>query len=260
MSTSCTSSWHTTWHSSHVRHASWSSSSLLVELGDDGVAHSLHLLLLVLELLHLGELVGIQPLDGLVTLVSDLLLVVLADLVGDLLVLDGSLHVEAVALQAVLGRDPLLLLVVVILELLGVVHHPLNLFLGQTTLVVGDGDLVLLGGDGGVPLDERGHHTSSSLDTQRQRSNIQEQQVRHSLGGVSSEDGGLHSGSIGHSLVRVDALVQLLAIEEVLQQLLDLGDSSGSSNQDNVIDGALVHLGVSHGLLQGYRVPLNKSE
>merc|ERR1719429_257599 len=304
-------------------HASWSSSSLLVELGDDGVAHSLHLLLLVLELLHLGELVSVQPLDGLVTLVSDLLLVVLADLVGNLLVLDGGLHVEAVALQAVLGRDPLLLLVVVILELLSVVHHPLNLFLGQTTLVVGDGDLVLLasalvagghventvgvdvegdlnlrhsswswrnssqikltqemivlghgslalvhldgdgglvvgvggeglgllGGDGGVPLDERGHHTSSSLDTQGQRSNIQEQQVRHSLGGVSSEDGGLDSGSIGHSLVRVDALVQLLAIEEVLQQLLDLGDSGGSSNQDNIIDGALVHLGVSHGLL-----------
>ena len=122
---------------------------------------------------------------------------------------------------------------------------------GDGGLVVGVGGegLGLLGGDGGVPLDERGHHSPSSLDTQGQRSNIQEQQVRHSLGGVSSEDGGLHSGSIGHSLVRVDALVQLLAIEEVLQQLLDLRDSGGSTNQDYIIDGALVHLGISHGLL-----------
>merc|ERR1719434_221894 len=121
---------------------------------------------------------------------------------------------------------------------------------GSLAFIHLDGEgLGLLGGDGGVPLDERGHHSPSSLNTQRQRSNIQEQQVRYGLGGVSSEDGGLDSSSIGHSLVRVDALVQLLAIEEVLQQLLDLGDSGGSSNQDNVIDGALVHLGISHGLL-----------
>merc|ERR1712040_15544 len=60
--------------------------------------------------------------------------------------LDGSLHVEAVAFKTVLGRDSVLLLVVLVLELLGVVDHPLNLFLGETSLVVGDGDLVLLAG------------------------------------------------------------------------------------------------------------------
>ena len=40
-----------------------------VQLGDDGVAHALDLLLLVGELLNLGEPVGIQPLDEHISLV-----------------------------------------------------------------------------------------------------------------------------------------------------------------------------------------------
>merc|ERR1719233_277339 len=42
--------------------------------------------------------------------------------------------------ELVLSRDPVLLLVILCLELLGIIHHPLNLFFGQTTLVIGDGD------------------------------------------------------------------------------------------------------------------------
>ena len=57
-------------HSAHVGHASWCTSSCLVHLGDDGVANALHLLLFVLELLNLRQLVGVQPLDSLVTLVN----------------------------------------------------------------------------------------------------------------------------------------------------------------------------------------------
>merc|ERR1712079_778865 len=134
-------------HSSHVGHATTgSSASRLVQLGDDRVADGLHLLLLLLELLHLGQLVGVQPLDGVITLVGDQLLIVSGDLVSHLLVINGGLHVEAVALQTILGGDPVLLLGVLVLELLGVIHHALDLFLGQTALVVGDGDLVLLPG------------------------------------------------------------------------------------------------------------------
>merc|ERR1712242_474865 len=98
-------------HSSHVRHTAGpgSSSGRGVQLGDDGVADGLHLLLLLLELLNLGQLVSVQPLDGLIALV------------GHLLIVNGGLHVEAVALQTVLGGDPVLLLVVLVLELLGVV-------------------------------------------------------------------------------------------------------------------------------------------
>merc|ERR1719331_60568 len=134
-------------HPAHVRHtsghAAGGAAGVGVELGDDGVADGLHLLLLLRELLHLGQLVSVQPLDRLVALVADGLLVVLGDLVLDLLVVQSRLHVEAVALQAVLGADPLLLLLVLGLKLLGVVDHALDLFLAEPALVVGDGDLVL---------------------------------------------------------------------------------------------------------------------
>ena len=45
-----------------------------------------------------------------------------------------------------LGLDALLLLFVLLLELLSVVNHLLDFLLRQTSLVVGDGDLVLLSG------------------------------------------------------------------------------------------------------------------
>ena len=67
------------------------------------VANPFHLLLLLVELLHLGELVCVQPLNGLVALVQDGLAVVFTDLILYLLVVQGGLHVEAVAVQHVLG-------------------------------------------------------------------------------------------------------------------------------------------------------------
>merc|ERR1719325_400914 len=92
------SSGHATGHT--ARHPSWhttgSTAGSLVQLGDNWVAHSLDLLLLVGVLVHFGSLVGIQPLDGLVTLVINGLPVIIRDLVLQLLVLQGGFHVEAV--------------------------------------------------------------------------------------------------------------------------------------------------------------------
>merc|ERR1719423_113207 len=121
----------------------------------------------------------------------------------------------------------------------------------HTRLVVSVGGegLSLLGRDGSVPLDEGSHHTTSSLNTHRQGSNIQQEQVLHSLGLVTRQDSSLHSGTIGNGLIRVDGLVKLLAIEEVLQKFLDLGDTGRPSNQYNLLDLALVKLGISEGLL-----------
>merc|ERR1719285_966864 len=132
MASSSSSTWCTT-HASHVRHtsghSSWSTSSVRIQLGDDGVAHTLNLLLLLVELLNLGKLVGVQPVDG--------LLVVFADLVLDLVVIESGLHVEAVALKSILGRNPVLLLIVLGLELLGITDHSFDFFLGKPPLVVG---------------------------------------------------------------------------------------------------------------------------
>merc|ERR1719419_275314 len=57
---------HTTWHT--VGH---STASTLVHLGDDRSADLLELLLLVFELVLFSSLVGVEPLDGVVALVSD---------------------------------------------------------------------------------------------------------------------------------------------------------------------------------------------
>uniref|UniRef100_A0A1I8I9W5 Secreted protein n=1 Tax=Macrostomum lignano TaxID=282301 RepID=A0A1I8I9W5_9PLAT len=285
-----------------ARHAtghSTGSASGLVQLGDDGVAHLLELLLLMVVFVLLGGLVGVEPLDDVVALVQDGLLVVLGDLVLELLVLDSLAHGEGVALERVLGRDALLLLVVLGLVALGLVDHPLDVLLAETALVVGDGDLVLLvgallhgghvenavgvdveghldlgdsarsrrdagqlelaqqvvvlghgalafnarlvvrvggerlrllGGDGGVPLDEGRHHAASGLDAERQWRHVQQQEVLHRLGLVAVQNGGLDGGAVGDGLVRVDRLVELLAAEEVLR---DGGSGSLRKNLKN---------------------------
>merc|ERR1719264_1188695 len=329
-SSSCT--WHASSHTSHVRHSSWHTTCSLVQLGDDGVANTLHLLLLVVELLNLGQLIGIQPLDSFITLVSDGLHIILGDLVLDLVILKSGLHVEAVALQPILGRNPVLLLVILCLELLGIIHHPLNLLLGQAALVISDGDLVLLasalvsgrhvqdtvsidvkgdlnlgnspgcrrdsgqielaevvvvlrhgplalvdldsngglvvgiggeglgllGWDGGVPLNQGGHYATSGLNSKRERCNVEEEKVRDGLRSVAGQNGSLDGSTIGHGLVGVDRLVQVLPVEEVLQKLLDLGDPGGATNEDNVVDGRFVHLGVPHCLLNGLKGALEE--
>merc|ERR550534_2075915 len=91
--------------------------------------------------------------------------------------------------------------------------------------------------------------TIPTKQTQGQRGNIKQQQVRHCLAGVTSQDSGLNSSSISYSLIRVNALIQLLAIEEILQQLLNLGNPSGATDQHDVVDGGFVQLSIPHSLL-----------
>merc|ERR1719422_2267268 len=316
--------WHTTSRHAATWHTTWGSTSCsLVEVLNDGVADLLDLLLLLLVLLLLRQLVRVQPLDALVALVLNLLLVRVGDGRLHLLLVHGGLHVEAVGLESVLGADPLALLLVLRLVLLRLVHHLLDVLLGQAALVVGDRDLVLLssglvggrhvqnsisvdikgdfnlrhttrswrdagqlelaehvvvlghgalalvhldqhsrlvvrvggeglglfGGDGGVPLDQRGHHPASRLDTKGERADVKEQKILHLLRLVSTQDGCLDGSSVGHGLVRVDRLVQVLSAEEVLQQFLHLGNSRGSSNKNDLVDVGLVHLRVPQRLL-----------
>merc|ERR1719277_548982 len=69
--------WHSTGHAS--RHTSWhafSTTGSLVHLGDDRGADTFQLFLLVLVFLFLSELVGIEPLDNILTLLQDFLLVI----------------------------------------------------------------------------------------------------------------------------------------------------------------------------------------
>jgi len=55
--------------------------------------------------------------------------------------------------------------------------------------------------------------------------------------------------SVSHSFIRIDRLVQVAAVEEVLQQFLHLRNTRRASDQHDVVDRRFVHLGVTQSLL-----------
>ena len=78
--------------------------------------------------------------------------------------------------------------------------------------------------------------TSDSLDTEGQRSDIDEKNILGLLVGLSSEDATLDGSTVSDSLIWVDASVGFLAVEEVLDELLDLRDTGGTSNEHDLIN------------------------
>jgi len=115
-------------------------------------------------------------------------------------------------------------------------------------LVSGEG-LFLLGGDSGVTLDELSHDTTSSLETEGERSDIEKEQVIDSLSSLVGKDSGLHGGTVSDGLIRVDGSVGFLSVEEFLEELLDLGDTSGTTDENDFVDGALIQFGIAESFL-----------
>mmetsp|Transcript_8363 Transcript_8363/g.13275 ORF Transcript_8363/g.13275 Transcript_8363/m.13275 type:complete len:629 (+) Transcript_8363:30-1916(+) len=114
-------------------------------------------------------------------------------------------------------------------------------------LVVGVGreDLRLLAGDRGVALDELRHHTASGLDTERERGNVEQEEILRLLRVNAGKDSSLHGSAVRDSLIGVDALVELLSVEEVLEERLDLGDTGGATDKHDLVDLALGDLRVA---------------
>ena len=67
-----------------------------------------------------------------------------------------------------------------------------------------------------VAFDERCHHSAGGLDAQSERRDVNEKQVAHCVVLNARENGGLNGRAVGHSFVRVDRRVELLAVHEVL--------------------------------------------
>jgi hypothetical protein len=89
-------------------------------------------------------------------------------------------------------------------------------------------------------------------NTERKRDNVEKQKV----GGVSGrslagKDTGLDGGTVGDGLVGVDALLELLAVEEVAEELLDLGDTGRTTNKHDLVDLVLGDGRVLQHLLNG---------
>ena len=100
-------------------------------------------------------------------------------------------------------------------------------------VVVGRGeDLRALGRDRGVALDELGHDAALGLDAEGQRGDVEQQDVLD----LALEHAGLQGGADGDDLVRVDALVGLLAAGQLLDQVGDGGHPGGAADQHDVVD------------------------
>merc|ERR1719506_803082 len=239
----------------------FSSSFRVLRVAFQGVA-------LVHLLLHLGVLVG--EFLGLVNHALDLLLgqTALLGSDGDLLglagasVLGGDLeHAVGVDLERGLdlrnatgrGRDAvqfeLAQQVVVLghgsLAFVHLDHH------GRLVVLVRGERLRLLGGNNRVTFDELRHHSAHSLNAEGQGCHVEQQNVTRLVATFATEDAALHCSAVRHGLVRVDAAVRLLAVEEVLEQLLLLGDASGPANHHELVDLALGQATVVHHILDG---------
>ena len=99
-------------------------------------------------------------------------------------------------------------------------------------LSVGGGeDLALLGRDGGVAVDDPGEHAAQGLDAERERGDVEQQDVLD----LARQHRGLDRRADGHDLVGVHALVRLLA-EELLHGLDDLRHAGHAADQDDLVD------------------------
>lgn len=117
--------------------------------------------------------------------------------------------------------------------------------LGQRTLALvdldGDGGLViggggeglsLLGGDDSVTGDDLGENATGGLDTEGEGADVDEEDVTGAF--FAGEDTTLKGSAPSDGLIGVDALRGFLAVEEVLEEGLDLGDTSRATNENDL--------------------------
>merc|ERR1740139_1842598 len=114
----------------------------------------------------------------------------------------------------------------------------------DTCLVVSVGaeDLLLLGGNACVSWNNSRKDTADDFDTLGEGCDIEEEEVLDLLAALSGEDGSLNG---------VDGSVELLAVEEFLEHGLDLGDSGGTTDEDDLVDQVLGDVRVLEDLLYG---------
>ena len=141
-------------------------------------------------------------------------------------------------------------------------QKPVVLALGSFTFVDGEGDsgLVvvnggedsrLVGRNGGVSGQDNTENVTLHGNTERQGSNIEQQQVGGLVRGLTGQNGGLNGGTVCDGLIGVDRLVELSAIEELGDERLNLGDTGGTTDEDDVLNLGGGDLGVLQDLLDG---------
>merc|ERR1712029_1307796 len=87
---------HSTGHSTRHSWHTTSTTRLLIQLGNDGIAHALYSFLLILKFVDFGQLIGIKPFNSFIAFTSDGLLITVAYLIFKFLIINRRLHVETI--------------------------------------------------------------------------------------------------------------------------------------------------------------------
>jgi hypothetical protein len=110
--------------------------------------------------------------------------------------------------------------------------------------------LGLLGGNSGVAVDQTGEDTAEGLNTERQRGDIEKEEVSD----LARKDTTLDRGTNGNSLIGVDRLGGVTA-EDALDGLSDLRHAGHATNKDDILDVLSLETGVLEGLADGVNSP-----
>ena len=85
-------------------------------------------------------------------------------------------------------------------------------------ILVSSESLGLLGRDNCATGNNLSHNTAYGLDTERQGCNVDEKQVFSLFGSLTTEDATLNGSTVSDGLIRIDAAVGLLSVEELLDK------------------------------------------
>ena len=122
---------------------------------------------------------------------------------------------------------------------------------GGLVVLNGGEDTRLVGGDGGVTGNDDTEDVTLHGDTEGEGSDVEKEEVGCLVRCLAGENSGLNSSTVGNSLIGVDGLVELTATEVLGDEGLDLGDTSGTADKDDVVDLLAGHLRILQHTLNG---------
>jgi hypothetical protein len=92
---------------------------------------------------------------------------------------------------------------------------------------------------------------AGGLDTEGEGGDVEEEEVLGLLVTLAGEDSTLDGGTVGDGLIGVEGTAELLATEVLDERRLDLGDTGGTTDEDDIVDVLGVHVGILHDLADG---------
>mmetsp|Transcript_4706 Transcript_4706/g.10345 ORF Transcript_4706/g.10345 Transcript_4706/m.10345 type:complete len:392 (+) Transcript_4706:682-1857(+) len=111
---------------------------------------------------------------------------------------------------------------------------------------MGGESLGFLGRDSSTTVDKLGHDSSDGFNTLGKRSDIQKKNFAGGITSFSGQNSSLDGSTVGDGFIGVDTLRRILSSEIFGNELLNLGNTSGSTDQHDFVDFTLAHIGIFH--------------